>query len=161
MTSGLSPIHSVPPVPSTPPAGYCGGGGVQPNTDQKSFHLRPGMKKGSGDRLLSVRNKGWAEGHRILSGKTTQDSAPGEGRDCEASLCALSPRLPDKDHSRERQGDRCKQLHAHPGNPSCIPRTVSIAEGELNPSLASAMERMHQNSPATAPDLRTQTLGEP
>lgn len=61
----------------------------------------------------------------------------------------------------KRQGDRCKQLHAYPRNPSRVPRTVSITEEEeLNPSIASAPERMHQNSLATAPVLETQTLGE-
>lgn len=143
MTLGLSFPFTLYPSPTCLREDIVCGGGVQPNTNQKSFHLQQGMKKGSGDRMLSGHSKGGPQGPRVLSGETTQDSAPGEGRDL-GNLSVYSPLTSlTRNTAGERQGDRCKQLHARPCNPSCTPRTASIMVGELNPSSASATEKTH------------------
>lgn len=111
--------------------------------------------------MLSVYNKGRAKGHRVTGSSVGKPLRIQH----QARAETMEPLFPSGTRNtaseRQRQGDHCKQLHAHPGNPSCTPRIISITEGELNPSIASATERTHQNFLATAPVLRTQTLGEP
>lgn len=107
------------------------------------------------------------EGQRVTESQSPQwgnhsgFSTRQEQRPREPLYVHSLPASVTRNTTSERQGDHCKQLHTYPCNPPRIPRTVSITAGELNPSIASAPERTHQNSLTTAPVLRTQTLGEP
>lgn len=136
----LLPIHSVPPTLSMPQGGYVwrrGAAQHQPEKFPSPARNEERLERQSGH------SKGGSQGPRVLSGETTQDSAPGEGRDL-GNLSVYSPLTSlTRNTAGERQGDRCKQLHARPCNPSRTPRTASIMVGELNPSSASATEKTH------------------
>lgn len=132
----LLPIHSVPPLPKR----------------------RWGMKKGLEDGVLSVHNKGGAKGHRVTGSSVGKPLRIQHQATAETTE-PLYVHSPGTQPVRGRETIVNSYTHTHPCNPSCIPRTVSITEGELNPGIASPTERTHQNSLATAQVLRTRDFG--